>query len=666
MKDDRKMNGLFSLLGGGNKKGLIVLPKLLVLGFMFLVSAHVCADDVEINATNFPDPAFRAFVQKVAGGTTLKQTTIDQVTTFGNDLKNLGIKDLTGLKYFTNLKVLFCQNNPGLTAIDLSGNTKLNQLNVTGCKVTSLDFTNNPEMVNINAALTHTLKSINVKNCSKLQYLTISDGFLTELDVTHCPQLKQLSCVNHKLSALDLSNNTQLEKLYAGNNKALTTLDLTHNTKLTYLSVDGDNRTELDVSMLPNLQTLVCSNNHLKELDVSNNPKLTQLACHINQLTSLDLSKNTALTDLDCHNNKLTSLVLNPADPAKVKFISVANNALASIDLSPYSNLVVKDGGSFSAASSDNQTRRMMLYTDGTDAYMNVEEGIDLSKMSNVNLNLNNGSTKLTFTLGTPSNGMVPLKFSNGAARTQLFNYSSSNAKAAVATITYTYDTGSKLSNTQTMKVTDMVECYMLPMSQEYGSVNLPYDVLLPEGATAYAVSATSVKPAVNDNTATLTQIATAGQVVAANTPMLIRRSDNTHTLFALNQSAGTVMAAGANLLRGTANSAFDNNANYFVLGINKNAASVNYNKLGFWRTTSKTIGTWRAYLDLTSSFTGNAKGFLLLLDSMPTGIVDVETKAKAMNTDASWYTLDGRRLGAGPSHRGFYIHNGKKVVISK
>ena len=93
---------------------------------------------------------------------------------------------------------------------------------------------------------------------------------------------------------------------------------------------------------------------------------------------------------------------------------------------------------------------------------------------------------------GTATDGLVPLKFRNGFVRTRLFNWTTTTAKASPVTITYNYNTGSSLTNTATMDVTDTAACYLLPMSQEYGTVNLPYNVLLPTGATAYAISAAS------------------------------------------------------------------------------------------------------------------------------------------------------------------------------
>jgi hypothetical protein len=288
--------------------------------------------------------------------------------------------------------------------------------------------------------------------------------------------------------------------------------------------------------------------------------------------------------------------------------------------------------------------------------------GIDASKISDAKITTGNTSTSIDFSVGTEANGLVPLKFSNGAVRKRLFNWT--GTKASPVTITYNYDTESTLSGLKTMDVTDTVECYMLPMSQEYGSVNLPYDVVLPEGATAYAISNTNVKEGSDDNTATLTQIAVAGEVVKANTPMLIRRSSSTSTLFALNNSTGTAKTAATNMLKGTQDAAIDNKDSYYVLGINNTAISPDVRgKLGFWRSSNTKIGNWRAYLDLGT--VSNAKGFVLSLDdSTTTSISQIETAEDRIKTP--WYTLDGRVLGGMPSQRGIYIHNGKKIIISK
>mgnify|MGYP002974469998 FL=1 len=645
------------------RKRRVALVRAIVMGIVLLMPAHGMAQ-VEINEANFPDAKFRNFVNSISGNRgELSQTTINATTSFGKGLNGLGVSDLTGLKYFTKLTTLDCQNNPNLTSIDLSSNTNLQTIKTIGCKITSLDFSNNPAMTSINCSAMKTLTSIDVSKCTNLQELYVPDNKLTTLDVTNCPKLTLLSFYSNNIASIDLSKNTALQKLYAFNNTQLTSLDLTNNTNLTYLSVYSNNMPELDVSKLTKLQTLLCFKNKLTTLDLSNNTALQELSCYKNQLKSLDLSKNTALIRLDCNSNQLESLTINPADDTKMNFISVHDNALSHIDLSKFTNLVTQVNSSFAKAKEGSQKRTAMLYTDGTDAYLKVSEGIDASKISDGKINISQESTPITFTVGTEAdaNGFVPLKFSNGATRKQFFNWNNSKSSASAITITYNYKTGSKVTDLATMDVTNTVLCYMLPMSAEYGSVNLPYNVTLPAGATAYAVTATDVESGSGNNTATLTQIAKAGETVAANTPMLIRRSDSTSALFALNQSTATSTpkAPADNLLKGTKSTAINNSEDYYVLGLN-NATQA----LGFWRSDNSKIGTWRAYLDLSGTGS-SAKGFILALDTdTPTGITNAAVTNKK-DTD-TWYTLDGIRLNAAPTQKGFYIHQGKKIVITK
>lgn len=705
---------------------------------MLLLPLHLCANaasdevtfPVEVNETNFPDAVFRNYVnEKIAGGDkVLTQDEAEKITTFGNAFNKKGITtltDLTGLKYFPNLKVLFCQDNPGLTSIDLSNNSALQELNITGCKVTSLDFSNNPNMRRINCADMATLTDINLKGCTGLKFLTVANNNLKKLDVTECSgltylscyknrltsidlssntsldtlicdhnqlsslnvkpctkmtylmcfnnqitsldvsqnlQLKYLSCYSNKISALDVSHNTQLNILYCFINK-LTSLDVSKNTLLTQLSCYNNEISALDVSHNTKLTSLLCFNNNLSKLDLQNNTALVDLSCYGNSLTSLDLSKNNALAHIDCSRNRLTSFIGHPVTPTQLKFFSIKNNALASFDLSGYTALVENyKSGSFASAGVGAQTRSMMLYTDGTDAYMKVEKGINADSISDAAINISGSSSPITLNVGEAADGLVPLKFSNGSVRKRLFAWN--NKTASPITITYKYKTGSSLTDMKVMDVTDTVECYLLPMSQEYGTVSLPYDALLPEGATAYAVSATNVKAGSNDNTATLTKIAGAGEVVAAGTPMLIHRDADKYSLFAFNKGTGTAKTAASNLLLGTNANAIDNKPDYYVLGINANTKSPNYGKLGFYRSTSSKVGSWRAYLAITAASAGAARGFLLSLEDFSTGISTVRTSDS--DADGLWYNIDGVPSDTKPSQKGIYIHNGRKVFITQ
>lgn len=635
------------------------------MSIMLFAPVGIYADDIPVDEAHFPDANFRAFVKAntANGDDVLTEAEAAKITTFGNGLKGLGITDLTGLKYFTKLQKLYCQDNPGITSIDLSGNPELRELNITGCKVTSLDFSHNPNMTNINCADMKTLTDINVSACTNLQYLFVSNNPLTSLDVKSNTKLKQLSIYKTRITSIDISQNKALSMLYAFGNPQLTSLDWTHNKGLTYLSVYDNKWPTLDVSMLKYLQTLLCFNNNLTSLDLSNNTALKELSCYGCSLTTLDLSNNSALIHIDCHQNRITSLTLHPKIPTQMKFLSIKNNALASFDLSSYTALQKDYNTSlFVNAGVAGQKRSMALYTDGTDAYMKVAAGIDAAKISEAKINISGVSSDVTLSVGEETaDGLVPLQFSNGSVRKRLFEWNGTTAKPI--TITYKYSTGLSLANMDVMDVTDTIECYLLPMSQEYGSVCLPYDAVLPEGATAYAVSATNVKAGSDNNTATLTPIATAGEVVAANTPMLIHRSSDSYSLFAFNRGTGTAKAAATNLLLGTKNTSIDNSDTYYVLGVNSTTGSKHYKQLGFWRSTNKKIGTWRAYLDLTASSASAARGFVFVLDDSPTSISRIRTAESS--ADALWYTLDGTVLSQKPTEKGIYIHGGRKIVVT-
>ena len=216
--------------------------------------------DIALTDANFPDAKFLEYVKQfdTDGNGTLSQTEREKVTVIFLD--NAGnISDLTGIKYFPNLKELNC-------ALNL---------------LTSLDVSNNPALTFL--------------NCNYNQ--------LTNLDLSKNTALTILGCFGNKLTSLDVTNNTALTSLYCDSNQ-LTGLDLSKNTALTSLYCDSNQLTGLDLSGNANLTRLICSSNLLTSLDVSNNPALTYLNCNSNQLTSLDLSKNTALTILDCSGNK--------------------------------------------------------------------------------------------------------------------------------------------------------------------------------------------------------------------------------------------------------------------------------------------------------------------------------------------------------------------------
>ena len=204
------------------------------------------------------------------------------------DVTDSDIKEMSEIRYFTELKsYLHCDYNQ-LTYLDISKNSALKKLWCNYNQLTSLDVSNN----------------------TALTALWCYDNQLTSLDVSNNTALTALQCQSNQLTALDVSNNTALTALWCNYNQ-LTTLDVSNNTALTVLGCYDNQLTTLDVSNNTALESLYCHNNQLTTLDVSNNTALTYLGCYNNHLTALDVSNNTALTYLDCEGNPLQSVTIS-------------------------------------------------------------------------------------------------------------------------------------------------------------------------------------------------------------------------------------------------------------------------------------------------------------------------------------------------------------------
>ncbi|MBR6616693.1 MAG: leucine-rich repeat domain-containing protein, partial [Oscillospiraceae bacterium] len=295
----------------------------------FEISGEITVKNVKyvvINETNFPDETFRNYVSGNFDNGDGVLTSDELATVFVIDVPGMGIKDLTGVEYFTELTFLYCNDNQ-LEKLDVSSNTALTDLNcaendltsldVSTCtaltylncydnQLTSLDVNNCTALINLNCPQ-NKLTALDVSNCTALIYLTCSKNQLESLDVSKNTALTYLDCANNQLTELDLNNNTALDNLICDNNQ-LESLDVSKNTALIFLGCDNNQLESLDVSKNTALTELYCFSNQLKALDVSNNTALIMLGCYNNKLTSLDVSKNTALTELYCYDNQLTSL----------------------------------------------------------------------------------------------------------------------------------------------------------------------------------------------------------------------------------------------------------------------------------------------------------------------------------------------------------------------
>ena len=161
------------------------------------VSAQAEEDAVAIDATNFPDGAFRQYVadnfDKDKDGA-LNQTERNAVKEIR--ISNSGCTSLQGLKYFSKLTDLLCSDN----------------------NLTELDVSENPELKRL-ICYNNSLTSLNLNKNTKLESLNCNKNKLTVLDLRENKSLWWLRCNNNCLTSLDLRNNPKIRDLQVGSQR---------------------------------------------------------------------------------------------------------------------------------------------------------------------------------------------------------------------------------------------------------------------------------------------------------------------------------------------------------------------------------------------------------------------------------------------------------------
>ncbi|MBR3172364.1 InlB B-repeat-containing protein [Candidatus Saccharibacteria bacterium] len=158
-------------------------------------------------------------------------------------------------------------------------------------------------------------------------------------DATGINKLTDLTYLDlewNELTSINLSSNTKLESLYLMNNN-LTSLDVTSLPSLKIMKVNNNSLETLNVSNKSNLRELEAMTNELISLNASNNPSLTTLMLDSNTLISLNVMNDTALKTLSIYSNLIETLDLS-TNPDLTTFIASFNH-FSSLDFSHNPNL---------------------------------------------------------------------------------------------------------------------------------------------------------------------------------------------------------------------------------------------------------------------------------------------------------------------------------------
>lgn len=196
------------------------------------------------------------------------------------------------------------------------------------------------------------MSAIDLSALTSMTYLSITDNNIATLDLSACTSLETLEAANNALTKLtlpstetlktiDVSNTVKDGVITAGSNEVLGT-DWSKAPKLTSLKVSGNTKLNMisflnwekfDISKNTELVTLEMNGSKQKELNIAANKKLKTLRADYNNLTSLDASSMLANASIQANNNQLTSIKI-PANYSGT--LQIMNNSLTFVTLPVY------------------------------------------------------------------------------------------------------------------------------------------------------------------------------------------------------------------------------------------------------------------------------------------------------------------------------------------
>ncbi|MBV6645266.1 MAG: BspA family leucine-rich repeat surface protein, partial [Cyclobacteriaceae bacterium] len=197
---------------------------------------------------------------------------------------------------------------------------------------------------------------------SNITEFVVPSNSISTANFSNNTKLTFLGINNNSLTALDVSANALLTDLRCYNNVGLDTLDVSNNPLLEILFVANNSLTTLDLSNNAELVHIWASGgNSFSTIDLTSNPKIAKLLMVDNDLTSLDLSQNPALVDVRLSTNELNALDLRNGTNELITNFQATNNpnlTCISVDDPAYSRanwMDVDSASSFSLSCDPNE-----------------------------------------------------------------------------------------------------------------------------------------------------------------------------------------------------------------------------------------------------------------------------------------------------------------------
>lgn len=178
-------------------------------------------------------------------GDELETEDVEEIECSGWQKYENGIKSLEGIEYFTNLRVLKC-NDCNLSSLDLYSNRKLEYLECRlNANLTTININSCINLLDFDCQLCN-LSYLDISQNTKLQTLNCGGNHLEELDLSNNSSLTYISCAQNRLKQLDVSNTNighaymfhHYDPLWCSRNPPLTTLYIKYGWNINGINVN--------------------------------------------------------------------------------------------------------------------------------------------------------------------------------------------------------------------------------------------------------------------------------------------------------------------------------------------------------------------------------------------------------------------------------------------
>ena len=340
------------------------LRLLLAVSVLFFAASQVCLLSAETDEesdpseqlVHIPDLALRGALEKALGkaaGEDITQAEMATLTRFSAQW--IGVRDLTGLEYATNLTDLFLRGNLITDVSPLAGLTYLRSIYLEGNRIVDI---------------------------SPLQTLTgLSSLYLTNNQIVDVSPLKQLTNVyilwlghNRIVDVSPLAQLTKLGDLLLMNNQIVDVSPLKQLTRMVVLHLE--NNRIVDVSPLKQLTRMIVL--YLAGNPVSDFSPLYGLTTHRLQLYDFEVVAETTPESIDIPDPNLRRAIVAQLDKG-------AGDAITRVDMEGLKTLYVSNVDDFTGMEAAINLKVLFL-TSGKDSHVNWGFLTDLTHLTELTI----------------------------------------------------------------------------------------------------------------------------------------------------------------------------------------------------------------------------------------------------------------------------------------